>query len=132
MDNLWLGGKFCALRKAHRMDPHQAEICSLTSGSHYVGQAIYHFEWCPKYRYKMFRKEKKNLCEEILRQVAERHKIELIELSVMPEQIHAVVSIPPSMSVSEAFKLLKGVSSRALFQREPKFRFKVSERQFLE
>ncbi|MFO7967935.1 MAG: IS200/IS605 family transposase [Archaeoglobaceae archaeon] len=103
----------------------------LVSGSHHVGQAIYHFEWCPKYRFKMFRKEKnKNLCEEILKEVAERHGIEIIELSVMPEHIHAVVSIPPTISISEAFQRLKGASSRALFQREPKFRLRYPKGNF--
>ncbi|MDI6903490.1 MAG: transposase, partial [Methanocellales archaeon] len=58
----------------------------LVSGSHRIGQSIYHFEWCPKYRYKMFRKEEnKKLCEETLRKVAERHNISISELSVMPD-----------------------------------------------
>jgi putative transposase len=73
----------------------------------------------------MFRKEKnKKLCEEILKKVAERHKIEIIDLSVMPEHIHAVVSIPHTMSISEAFRRLKGASSHELFRREPKFRLR--------
>ncbi|MBO8182862.1 MAG: transposase [Archaeoglobus sp.] len=57
----------------------------LVSGSHHIGQTIYHLEWCPKYRYKMFRKNKnKKLCEEILKEIAERHRIKILELSVMP------------------------------------------------
>ena len=63
----------------------------LISGSHHIGQAIYHLE-CPKYRYKMFRKAKnKKLCEEIAK-VAERHGLKIIELNVM-QRIHAIVSI---------------------------------------
>jgi len=39
----------------------------LVSGSHSIGQNLYHLEWCPKYRYKMFMKEEnKKLCEDIL------------------------------------------------------------------
>jgi len=68
----------------------------LVSGSHSIGQNLYHLEWCPKYRYKMFMKEEnKKLCEEILREVAEKHKIEIIELSVMPDHVHTAVGIPP-------------------------------------
>ena len=95
----------------------------VVSGSHSVGQNLYHLEWCPKYRYKMFMKEEnKKFCEEILGDVAERHKMKIEELSVMPDHIHAVVEIPPTMSVSQAFHLLKGASSRELFKQNPDFR----------
>ena len=66
----------------------------------------------------MFRKEKnKKLCEEILKEIAERHGIKIQELSIMPDHIHAIVSIPPTMSLSKAFQLLKGASSYELFNR---------------
>jgi len=71
----------------------------------------------------MFMKEEnKKLCEEILEEVAKRHKIKIEELSVMPDHIHAVVGIPPTMSVSQALHLLKGASSRELFKQKPNFR----------
>ena len=71
----------------------------------------------------MFMKEEnKKLCEEILGEVAERHKIKIKELSVMSDHIHAVVGIPPTMSVSKALQLLKGNSSKELFRRKPNFR----------
>ena len=95
----------------------------LVSGSHSIGQNLYHLEWCPKYRYNMFKhEENKKLCEEILREVAERHNIEITELSVMPDHIHTVVGIPPTMSISKAFHLMKGASSRELFKQKPNFR----------
>ena len=76
---------------------------NLVSGSHSIGQNLYHLEWCPKYRYNMFRREdNKKLCEEILNEVADRHKIKINELSVMPDHIHIVVEIPSTMSVSKA------------------------------
>ncbi len=34
--------------------------------------------------------ENKNLCEEVLHEVAKRHKIEIAELSVIPDHIHTV------------------------------------------
>jgi len=71
----------------------------------------------------MFKQEKnKKLCEDVLHEVAKRHKIELTELSVMSDHIHTVAIIPPTMSVSKAFQILKGASSRELFKRKPNFR----------
>ena len=95
----------------------------LISASHSIGQNVYHLEWCPKYRYNMFRKpEHKNLFEQILRTVAARHNITLIEIAIMPDHIHLVVSLPPTMSVSKAVNLLKGASSHELFTQKPEFR----------
>ncbi len=71
----------------------------------------------------MFMKEEnKKLCEEILEKIATRHKMKMEELSVMSDHIHAVVEIPSTMSVSQAFHLLKGASSRELFKLKPNFR----------
>ena len=95
----------------------------LVSESHSIGQSLYHLEWCPKYRYNMFKKEEnKKLCEKILRNVAERHGIEIVEMCVMPDHLHLIVRIPPIMSISEAFHLLKGASSHELFREKPNFR----------
>ena len=103
----------------------------LISGSHSIGQNLYHLEWCPKYRYNMFRQEEnKNLCEKILHEIAERHHIAIKELSVMPDHIHAVVGIPTTMSISKAFHLLKGASSRELFKQKPTFRRRYSKGHF--
>jgi putative transposase len=71
----------------------------------------------------MFKREdSKKLCEEVLHEVAKRHNIEIIELSVMPDHVHILVGIPPTMSVSKALQILKGASSRELFKRRPNFR----------
>ena len=79
----------------------------------------------------MFRaKKNKKLCEGILHKVAERHNIGVIELSVMPDHIHTVVQLPPTMSVSQALHLLKGVSSYELFQRQLLFRYRYARGSF--
>jgi len=78
------------------------------------------------------REENKNLCEEVLYEVAKRHKIEITELSVMSDHIHVVVCIPPTMSVSQALQLLKGASARELFKRRTYFQMQIPKRSFLE
>jgi putative transposase len=79
----------------------------------------------------MFRgKKNKKLCEDILHEVAERHNILMIELSVKPDHIHTVVQLPPTMSVSQALHLLKGASSYKLFRRQPLFRYRYSHGSF--
>lgn len=60
----------------------------------------------------------------ILQNVAKRHKIEFVELGVMPDHVHSVVSCPPTMSQAKALNLLKGASARHIFQQFPQMRLR--------
>ena len=85
--------------------------------SHSVGISMWHFEWCSKYRYKMFGKEEyKKLIIACIRRIASMHKIKIIELNVQPEHVHCVVGIKLSMSATYALQILKGGSARLFFQ----------------
>ena len=84
--------------------------------NHSVGISMWHFEWCTKYRYKMFGKEdQRNLINACIRKSASMHGIKIIELNVQPEHVHCVVGISLKMSSSYALQILKGVSSRLFF-----------------
>ena len=54
-------------------------------------------------------------------EIAEKHKIKIKELSVMSDHIHADVWVPPTMSVSQVFHLLKGASSRECCKQKTEF-----------
>jgi len=98
-------------------------MSGLSSVSHAVYQNVHHVEWCTKYRFAVFtQSELINACEASIRRAAERHGIVVLELSVMPEHVHGLVEIRPSMSVSRAEGLLKGASARALFEAFPRLR----------
>ena len=93
--------------------------------SHAVGISMWHFEWCTKYRLKMFRKESQiNLITACIRRAASKHKIEIIELNIQPDHVHCVVGINLSMSPAYALQILKGVSARLFFKNNPKARLR--------
>ncbi len=97
----------------------------LVSGAHIKYQLVYHLQWIPKYRFKIFRQEKFRYdYENILRLVARRHGMEIIEAAVMPDHVHVVVSAPPTISPSKALQLLKGGSSFDFFHLHPIFRLR--------
>ena len=99
--------------------------------SHKVCVNVQHLEWCTKYRYEMLKQEKyKKLCEDAIRQVAERHKIKIRELTVMPEHVHISCELSPSMSQSKALQLLKGGSSYIIFRQQEKFRLRYPRGHF--
>lgn len=103
----------------------------LARSSHSVGRNIWTIEWCTKYRYKMMRKfENRNIVAACVRQAAFRHDMKIIVLAVLPDHIHMVVSLPKGMSDIDATKLLKGGSSRKLFQVKEKFALRYPKRHF--
>ena len=103
----------------------------LARSSHSVGRNLWTLEWCTKYRYKMMSKfENRNIVAACVRQAAFRHGMKIIVLSVLPDHIHMVVSLPKGMTDIDAAKLLKGGSSRKLFQVKEKYALRYPKRRF--
>lgn len=101
---------------------------TLKSFSHKVGINYWHMEFTTKYRYKMFAKEKQhNLMLACLRNVANKHKIIVHELFVMPDHVHMLISLPHNMTDSKALQLLKGGSSYKFFKNHPKSRLRLPQ-----
>jgi putative transposase len=91
--------------------------------SHTVGQNVHHLEWCTKYRYDMFRKDKyKNALEAILQDIARENGMKVVSLTVASDHVHVVADLPFSMSQSKALQFFKGGTSYRLFRINEKFR----------
>jgi putative transposase len=83
--------------------------------AHAVWQCKYHVVWCPKYRYRILRGEIGKTVRDIIRQLCEWKKIEILEGNIQSDHIHLVLEIPPKYSISEAVGFLKGKSAIKLF-----------------
>lgn len=89
----------------------------LKKNRHAVGQSAYHFVWRPKYNIAVFKKDYPRIViEKAIRDMAERHKIKIVELKVLPDHVHCFVEIPHTISVSMALQYLKGGSARIFFK----------------
>ena len=96
---------------------------SLISYQHGVYQNLYHLVWATKYRYQCMRQEKYRLAvRRTLEAAASRHGIVFLELSVMSDHVHALVSAHPAMSAAKALGLLKGASAHSILSEFPNFR----------
>lgn len=96
--------------------------------NHMIGISMWEFEWCPKYRYKMFAKWKyRKLIEACVRRAASLHNIRWIELNVQPDHIQGTAAIPLTMSPSKALQYLKGISARLFFQKHPQARLRYPQ-----
>jgi putative transposase len=87
----------------------------LQNFAHGVGQNAYHLVWKPKSAVPVFAYRRYRLvCDGVLRMVAFQHNMRVYELQVMPDHVHLFVEMPPTLCVSKALQLFKGISSRVL------------------
>ena len=91
---------------------------NLKHARHAVGQSAYHFVCRPKCNVSVFRSDfARMVIEDALWEVARRHKINIIEMKVMPNHVHCFAEIPSTISVSMALQYLKGGSARLFFKK---------------
>ena len=86
--------------------------------------------FAPKYRRKVFYKEKRREVGKILRELCEWKKIKIVEAEVCPDHVHMLLEIPPKYSVSSFVGFLKGKSSLMLYERFPELKYKYRNREF--
>ena len=102
----------------------------INSLSHTKWNCKYHIVFAPKYRRKVFFKEKKVAIGKILRQLCEWKGVKIVEAEVCPDHIHMLVEIPPKISVSSFMGYLKGKSSTMLYEQFGELKYKYRNREF--
>jgi putative transposase len=76
--------------------------------------------WCPKYRKKIFdREEVRERAKELIGEICEEYKFEVIEMEIVEDHIHVMLSFPPSRSIGEVVRIIKSNSARELFREFP-------------
>jgi putative transposase len=89
--------------------------------AHSIYECKYHIVFCPKYRYRILRDEVAEYTrQQVYRLCQQKDKVEVLELSVQPDHVHVVVSIPPKYGVSSFVGYLKGKLAIRLFDRYEK------------
>ena len=92
----------------------------LKSFCHSKGQNWYHVILVPRARCPIFKYEAtKLLCEEGIKQVCTRNKIDLFTYEVMPDHVHLFISCPPRKSVLKICAIIKGGTSYYIRDKMP-------------
>ena len=86
--------------------------------------------FAPKYRRQAIYGQIKKDIGVILRKLCEQKHVEIIEAELCPDHVHMLVSIPPSLSVSQFVGYLKGKSSLMIFDRHANLKYKYGNRHF--
>ena len=69
--------------------------------AHAIWQCKYHIVWCPKYRFRILKGGVQKSVKEILIQLCEWKKLEILAINVVEDHVHLVISIPPKYAVSD-------------------------------
>jgi putative transposase len=79
-----------------------------------VYSAKYHLIWCPNYRRRVLVGGVDVRLKAIVADVASQVGAEVLEVEVMPDHVHLLAEVPPTLPLSEFMRLVKGRSSRRL------------------
>ena len=102
----------------------------VNSLSHTKWNCKYHIVFAPKYRRKVFYKDKRTAIGKILRQLCEWKGVKIIEARVCPDQMYMLVEIPLKMAVSSFMGYLKGKSSTMIYEQFGELKYKYRNREF--
>ena len=86
--------------------------------SHTLYECKYHIVFCPKYRHRILKEDIAIYAEQqVYLLCSQKDLVEVLELNIQEDHIHAVISLPPKYSVSSFMGFLKGKLSLRLFQK---------------
>ena len=81
------------------------------SQSHVRWYCRYHVVWVPKYRKRAIFGEMRRGVGRIVRELCQRHGVELVEGHALSDHVHVLLGIPPKVSVANTVGFLKGKSA---------------------
>jgi putative transposase len=85
-------------------------------GSHTVTRLTVHIVWVTKYRYHVLKGEVQKRCRELIIQICDSEDVKILKGVVSKDHVHMLIEYPPSKSVSDLVKRMKGRTSRLLQQ----------------
>ena len=88
-------------------------------GNHTVTRLTVHLVWITRYRYHVLKVEIQKRCRELLIQVCDSEDVRIFKGVVSKDHVHMHIEYPPSKSISDLVKGLKGRSSRLLQKEFP-------------
>ena len=90
--------------------------------SHTITRLTVHIVWVTKYRYHVLKGEVQTRCRELIIQICDSEDIRILKGVVSKDHVHMLIEYPPSKSISDIVKRLKGRTSRLLQQEYPELK----------
>src|SRR5699024_12362055 len=92
--------------------------------AHTQWRCKYHIVFEPKYRRQIIYGKYKQSIGEIIRSLCDRKNVEIHEANACKDHINMLVSIPPTLSVSQSMGYVEGKSSVMIYERQANSKYK--------
>ena len=89
------------------------------SNCNVVYSCKYHVVWCPKYRRKVLVDGVDTRIKSLVQLVCAEHGFELIEMEVMPDHVHLLISCNPRFGIMNCIRVLKRYSAAPMREFDP-------------
>ena len=87
-----------------------------------VYQTAYHVVWCPKYRKRILTGDVALTLGSLLAEICAERGYAVLTKEIQPDHIHLFLSFPPSESIANVVRVLKGATARKLFVAHPELK----------
>ncbi|WP_429823365.1 IS200/IS605 family transposase [Brevibacillus laterosporus] len=87
---------------------------SVESNNNIVFDCKYHVVFCPKYRKKVLIEPVDVRLKELFLEKAQELRAELVEIEIMPDHVHLLITCDPQFGIHRIVKHFKGYTSRVL------------------
>ena len=94
-------------------------MINFKSNNNVVYSCKYHVVFCPKYRRPVLVNGVDERLKEIIYETSDQMSSEILELEIMPDQVHLLIEVDPQFGIHKAVKRIKGSSSRFLRKEFP-------------
>lgn len=84
------------------------------SNNNVVYSCIYHVVWCPKYRRKVLVGDIALRLKILIEQICSKLQAEIVEMEIMPDHVHLLVSVDPQFGIHRLVRQVKGSTSHTL------------------
>lgn len=85
----------------------------------------YHIVFCPKYRRKVLREPIAERFKELVLSLQEQYNFIVIEMEVMPDHVHLLLDIDPTVGVNKIVSKIKGFTAHYLTREFPELKRKL-------
>jgi putative transposase len=75
----------------------------------------YHIVWCTKYRHPVLVGAIADECVRIVGETCREYDWRVVELNVQPDHVHLIVSVPPTVALTDVSRTIKSLSAVRLF-----------------
>ncbi len=97
---------------------------------HTVSRLTAHIVWVTKYRYHVLIGDVQVRCRDLMKQICDSEDVKILKGVISKDHVHIHIEYPPSKSISNIVKRLKGRTSRRIQEEYPMIRKKYWGRHF--